>query len=343
MNKLRNVSIALLLTFAGGIGLTACGGETPATATLPPPTATSVPPTATSVPPTATTVSSAGAVPTTGDTGASATSAPLSADMSLVTNAVSATEKLNSYHFVLSASGSAITQTVAAEGDYIGPDSSYVKGTIGSQQVEEIIVNNKAYTKDASGNWVEQVDTSSSSTGFINPKDIVGTANPLADISQLVDAGSDLKLVGEESVNGKSTKHYTFVLDAQKMALGQSGQPLPSQLGANIPSIGGGAVWVDADGKYVERLEMNIDMGPLMQMLADLGAAFSGTPTPGGPAPTAIPSQTINFRIDISRQNDPSLKLPAMPAGAAHATPTETPEPLPAGSTGESATATAQP
>jgi hypothetical protein len=55
-----------------------------------------------------------------------------------------------------------------------------------------------------------------------------------------------------------------------------------------------------------------------------MSQAFGGTPTPGGAAPTPFPSLDFDISMTISKHNDPSIKVPELPAGLMEATPAPT-------------------
>jgi hypothetical protein len=75
--------------------------------------------------------------------------------------------------------------------------------------------------------------------------------------------------------------------------------------------LGGGTVNIDPQEKQLHRLGIDLDFGPLMDlMMRGFAEAFSGTPTPGGPAPTPFPAMEIKFDMTISRHNDPTINIP---------------------------------
>jgi hypothetical protein len=77
----------------------------------------------------------------------------------------------------------------------------------------------------------------------------------------------------------------------------------------------------------MHRLDMHMDVGVLMKMLVEaMSQAFGGTPTPGGAAPTPFPALDFDLSMTISKHNDPSIKVPELPAGVMEATPEATAE-----------------
>jgi hypothetical protein len=278
------------------LGLVACGGETPTPTPLPP-TPTPVPPSPTPIPPTATTVTSGGS-------GEIATEA----DRELVAEALENAEALTSYHFTLDLKQTEfITQPATLEGDYMAPNVVYIKGNIGGEAVEQIAVGDDVWEKQGS-DWVkrepESSDTSADPFGF-NAEEIVSGGNPLEEIAGITSGVSEFSSDGEETINGVSTRKFGFVLDAEAMA-GDSGMDL-----GDMDDLGGGTLNVDPDEQQLHKLGINLNLGPLMDlMLRGFAEAFSGTPTPGGPQPTPFPSMQIDFDMTISRHNDPSINIP---------------------------------
>jgi hypothetical protein len=276
------------------VGMYGCGSE-PATATLPPPSPTAVPPE----------TPAALATGTVSGTGEAATLM----DPRLILDAISKTETLTSYHFTLQANSDVFTGTVKEEGDYLPPDSAYVKGSFGDQQIEQLVFGRTVYVKDASGNWVERgEDTGASSlTALIRPTDLFDTADPIRWLAQYSTAVVDTQETGQDVVNGVSARHFTFKLDAGKL-LGAPGQ---GPVAANMPPIGDGEIWIDPSKGFLHKVEMRVDLGPIVQMTTEAINAASGlTPTPGEATPTAVPRMNFSISITISRQNDPSLMLP---------------------------------
>jgi hypothetical protein len=277
------------------LGLVACG-ETPTPTPLPP-TPTPVPPSPTPVPPTPTTVTSGGG-------GAVATDA----DKELVAEALQNAQDLSSYHFTLDLQETEfITQAAKLEGDYMAPDVVYIKGTMGDESIEQIAVGSQVWEKQGS-DWVKrEVDPNASSAdpfGF-NAEEIVSGGNPLAEIAGLTEGVSEFTSEGDETINGVSTRRFAFVLDAAAMA-GDSGMDL-----GNMGDLGGGTLSVDPDEKQLHKLGIDLNLGPLMElMIRGFAEAFSGTPTPGGPQPTPFPSMQIVFEMTISKHNDPSINIP---------------------------------
>jgi hypothetical protein len=310
VERIRTALAMLVVAALMVLGLVACGGETPTPTPLPP-TPTPVPPSPTPVPPTPTTVTSGGG-------GETATAD----DRSLITEALSNAESLESYHFTLDLKETEfITQPAKLEGDYMAPNVVYIKGTMGDQAVEQIAVGDKVWEKQG-GSWVARTpdtgDTSASPFGF-NAEEIVSGGNPLAEISGIAGGVKEFRSQGTESINGVSTRKYDFTLDAESMA-GGSGADL-----SGMGDLGGGTLNIDPDKKQLHKLGIDLDLGPLLDLMMRGFAEAFGTPTPGGPAPTPSPSMKIQFEMTISKHNDPSINIPLtdeMKAAMSQATPT---------------------
>jgi hypothetical protein len=55
---------------------------------------------------------------------------------------------------------------------------------------------------------------------------------------------------------------------------------------------------------------MDADLGPFMKAITDMMEGLMGTPTPGGPAPTPMPSMKFVIDMGISKHGDPSVTVP---------------------------------
>src|SRR5688500_10064699 len=312
------MGLGLVILMFALMGLTACGGEAPATPTPLPPTATPVPPTAT-----------AEATAARGSSGQSgAGKAASEGDVEMLEEAVRATADLDSYHYNMNVDATDEDQTANVEGDYVAPDKGYVKGTLAGETVEQLISGDDVFVKDASGKWVsrEEPTESTDPMKIVDPTTFASDANPVEGLNSLLEASTDWRDLGEDTVNGKKVRHFSFKLDAAEMMGDEAGE-LAKQTGGDLPDLGGGEVWVETQTQYLHRISVNLDFAFLIKMLADaMTAAFGGTPTPGGPTPTALPASDFTIVMNVSKHNDPSIKVPDAPDVTSSSSATSTTE-----------------
>jgi hypothetical protein len=317
VKQTRAIVLTLAIMVLALVGLYACGGET-ATPTAVPPSPTPVPPTP--VPPSPT---------------AQAAKDASSDEVVLIQQAVSNTDNLKSYHFTIEIQPSEfITQPVKAEGDYVAPNTTYIKGTMGQQNIEDIIIGDKVFVKDASGNWSEQPkpDTSNDPMAALRAQQMVSSGNPAAGLGSIIDTVKTYKNGGTESINGVNTTKYTFKLDLKEM-LGSENVPQGINLGST--DLGGGALWIDPPAKNIHKVDVQVNVGPLLDFGDLMTQAFGSsgeTPTPGGTQPTPRPQSPVHVIITISKHNDPSINIPLtdeMKAAQASSAATPTTEEVP--------------
>lgn len=315
MKQMKAMGLGLLVLILALVGLTACGGEAPPTPSPLPPTATPAPPTATPEPTSAT-----GSGQTTGGTAAS------EVDVKMLEEAVKTTADLKSYHYTMSVDATDNEQTADVQGDYVAPDKGYVKGTLGGQTVEQLISGDDVFVKDASGKWVsrEEPTESTDPIKIVDPTTFASEANPVEGLNSLLEASTDWRDQGEETMNGKKVRRFSFNLDAAKM-MGDASGELTKQTGGELLSLGGGQIWVDTQTKYMHKLTVKLDFAFLIKMLADaMTSAFGGTPTPGGPTPTTLPASDFEITMNVSKHNDPSISVPEAPEVSSPSEPTAT-------------------
>jgi hypothetical protein len=225
---------------------------------------------------------------------------------------VSGVNSLKSYHFVLDiAASDYVTQPVHAEGDYVAPNTTYAKGTVGSQPFEEVVIGDHLFQKDASGNWTEtQKSTSSTASGLFDPQSLASSGNPLGGIDSMFTDVKSYSNQGTDTVNGTSVNKYGFNLDIAEMLKAQ-GQD-PSSLGVDVStlgSLGNGTLYIDPQAKNLHKLDLQLNLGPLLNLMALAFANFGGTPTPGGVAPTPLPQLPVNMTMTISNHNNDTLPV----------------------------------
>ncbi|MEP6774093.1 MAG: hypothetical protein ABJA50_00740 [Chloroflexota bacterium] len=338
MKGFKSLSAVIVILMLTVMGLAACG-DSP-TATPAPSTATVAPPaTATTAAPETlpTATKSAAAVPTatsalsivaTSTTAAGSRNAT-DDEVQLIKDATTSAQALTTYHFQIQIKPSTyITQPVQAEGDYQAPNMVHLTGTMGDQSFEEVVIGSTVFKKDASGNYVKQapVDTSSNPLSSFSPESIVSGGNPLGSLGDLTNGIKNFKYAGDVPVQGVTTKHFTFSLDMADLMQGQN----TSGLDVSDLNLGGGGLYIDPSKKVLYGIEYNLDLGAIFELMARAFSAFGGTPTPGGVSATPIPKLEVDLQALFTRQNDPSITVPATDemkaeAGAGAATPTDVP------------------
>lgn len=169
---------------------------------------------------------------------------------------------------------------------------------------------------------------SGSLTASLNPQNFVSGGNPLGGVDSLLNSGTAYTNAGSETLDGVSTQQWTFNLDLMKMLQG-SGGGTNIQLPAGLPPLGTGAIWIDPSTKYTHRIQMNMDMSALLGAMASVMAGLT-TPVPGAsPTVASTPLPTMNFDItlNVSKQNDPTIKINLPPEIQAAESAAGTPSP----------------
>ncbi|HMA33254.1 MAG TPA: hypothetical protein VKY74_02145 [Chloroflexia bacterium] len=320
MRKLQFGAGLLLLSLMLGL-LAACGGDTSTatsvpkpTATTAPPTATTAPPTATTAPPTATTASAATAAP------AEATNTPAAAlggtaatadDLAMITQSFTATANLKSFHYIITSGGTTITQPTNLEGDYVAPNQLYGKGTQHGVDGEFLKVGTASFKKDASGTWAPWTDPSTTTPPQTPQDDWIKSFNGFVGLA----GATDFRDTGTpETLDGVSTRHFVGQIAINKMA------GMPDQLSkmTNLPPAGTFEVWIDPQTKYLYKAQLSLDVGAVMNAVM----SQLQTPVPGAPTATAGPANTQSASVILTKLNDPSITVPAGPAGGTDMTAT---------------------
>lgn len=336
MKGFKSFSVILVLLMLTVMGLAACG-DTP-TATPVPPTATTAPTaTATVVQPLPTSTTAAALPTSTSALSAAATSTTPAGsrnasddEVKLIKDATTSAQDLKTYHFQIQIKPSTyITQPVQAEGDYQAPNMVHIKGTMGDQDFEEIVIGTTVFKKDASGNYVKQTpaNTSSDPLASFSPESMVSGGNPLGSLGELTNSIKNFQYAGDVPVQGVTTKHFTFSLNMADLMQGQD----TGGLDVSDLNLGGGGLYIDPSKKVLYGIEYNLDVGAIYELMARAFSAFGGTPTPGGVSATPIPKLEVDLQALFTRQNDPSITVPVTEemkaeAGAGAATPTTLPQ-----------------
>ncbi|HST04871.1 MAG TPA: hypothetical protein VLQ48_09065, partial [Chloroflexia bacterium] len=213
MKSLKSLAVTMLMLILTVIGLAACGDSPTPTTT--PPTATVAPPatatTASAAQPTSTTASQAAPTATKAlsvaptATSPSGSRAATADEVQLIRDVTTGAQDYTSYHFQIQIKPSTyITRPVNAEGDYQSPNMVYMKGTMGDQNFEEVVVNDTVFQKDASGNYVKQepVDTSNDPLSSFSPESIVSGGNPLGSLGDLTTSIKNFQYAGDVTIDG---------------------------------------------------------------------------------------------------------------------------------------------
>ncbi len=315
MKRLRVFSVLAAMLLLVSLVLSACGDEA-ATATPVPPTDTPKPAATatTEALPTATTVTAAAtatraAAAPTSTTGASGGTEASGAEADTIKEVLSGAADYSSYHFEIEVKPSVyVTQPVQAEGDYEAPNLVYIKGTIGGQAFENIAIGDTVFEKNASGEWVKKEETTNASdpTAMFDPESIVSSGNPLANLGDLTTAISAYKDAGNVQMGGTTVKHYTFDFDLGAMASSEGMQGMD----VSGLDLGDGGFYIDTNNKLLYGIDYNLNLSAIFELMARAFSALGGTPTPGGVAPTPIPRLDVDLEMRVTKQNDPSIKVP---------------------------------
>lgn len=298
MKHTSSLILAVIIAAMALFGLYACGGESP--------TMTPTPPTTSPAPPTSTSESAA-------NTGAGSGRPATADEVSAIRAASLAASDSSSYHFVATIQPSDIvTQPVNLEGDYVAPYIAYFKGAMGDQKIEQIVVNDHIFVKDAGGSWAEAPVTQTSSsdpTRAFRAATLATSSNPVLDITFLRAGVKTYTNEGTESMDGVTVTKFGFKLDMVQM---MDELNIPGSAAASPVTLGGGNVWVDTSAKQLHKIDLQLDLGPLMGLLAQAQASSSsgGNITPGGSVSTPAPRMAVNVSLAISKQNDPSISIP---------------------------------
>jgi len=293
MNTLRHWTLLLLLV--GGLTLIAACDSNP--------TPSPVPPSATPLPPTPTTPA---LPPTAGPvTGGAAGQPGTAADVQLINEAITATTKVDSYHFSAALNVPGMMQNGTIDGDYLNPDKGhlFIKTANGSQEI--INIGDTSYVKNPDGSWhavsISAVAAGASaglgdSGGMGGLGAMAGGLDPskASNIFGLVGrfaAGiNTANRVGTESVDGFIVTHYNVPMFLGNL-MGAGGSTTPGET-----PLGYADLWIDPTTKLVHRLAFKLDLTDLMSA----ASAFTGpTLVPGAPTPTPIPPIVINADVGL--------------------------------------------
>ncbi len=264
------------------------------------PTPTPTPPTATPVPPTPTTPA---LPPTAGPVSGGAAGQPgTAADVQLINDAITATTKVDSYHFSALLNVPGMMQNGTIDGDYLNPDKGHLFIKTANSTQEIINIGATSYVKNPDGSW-KAIDINAAASAAAAGASGMGGLGAMAGSLDPTKASNLFGLlgrfaagintanrVGTESINGFTVTHYNVPLFLGNL-MGTGGSTTPGET-----PLGYADVWIDPTSKLVHRLAFKLDLTELMSA----GAAFLGpTQVPGAPTPTPIPPVVINANVDL--------------------------------------------
>jgi len=309
MREMRKVSLFIVLTLVGLLGLSACGDSNPPAATAVPTAATTAPtavtepttePTAAEVATTApTTEPTAAEVATTepttavseptATTGGGGGNGNVSADVAdALRKYYQAFTAVQSYHIVQETQ--AAGQTIKAEGDHQAPDRTRLTLDTGAGgQIETISIGPDSYTKIPTlGDSYTHTSTAANAT------------SAAMDIVPFVTEGS---IVGDETVDGVAVQHFKITYDVDKMLAAianQTGTPVApgATMGTAMMEL-----WVDKSTNL-----------PVKQIVTTSGAAPS-TSTITYSKYNETVSPPIEKPTNVTEMPGvPSIEIPTIPA-----------------------------
>jgi hypothetical protein len=283
---------ALLVWLTGALAVLAACGDTPTPTAVPPtPTATPVP-----LPPTAGPVS-----------GGPAGQPGTDADVQLINDAITATTKVDSYHFVVNLSVPGAVESGTIEGDYAAPDKAHLFVKTGQTTQEIVNIGGTGWVKQADGTW-QSVDLSAAASGAAGAGGMGGlgamaggldptkASNLFGLLGRFAAGINTTNKVGTESINGIVVTHYNVPLFLGNL-MGTGGSTTPGET-----PLGYADVWIDPTTKLTHRLAVRLDLTELMQV----GTSLLGpTPVPGAPTPTPLPPVVITGNMDLKDFNKP--------------------------------------
>lgn len=205
----------------------------------------------------------------------------------------------------------AVTITASGTGDEVLPDKVSLQLTLGilgrNLSFAEITDGNKVFIQNK-GQWYV-LDKSVLTGSASNP---VSTAN-VPDLSKLLalTTGAQVTDHGTESLNGQSLRHLTITLDKNGLKQLFESSGLAGSMGAAaqqaIDKLFNGSsqfsasldFWVDESTSYIHRVEekftLNLDL--------------SSFATPGTRSTSGNVSINADIVLDLSKFNDPSIKV----------------------------------
>ena len=217
-------------------------------------------------------------------------------------------------------------------GDYDLPDRSRTQMSMSllgqSLDFEMLTIGGKAYMKDPNGKWTEQssmTSTSASTNPFLGSDPLSGF-----DLSTV----ADVVEVDRPVIDGKTTRHLRFTVDAQKMAdaMRQSMGSTGASAQPKVSPTASGELWIRVDDGQIVRQAITVAIA-----MDDLPGGLFGS-IAGASAPTSKVSATIEMGFDFkfSKHGEPvpfitvpPLSTPAPTAPLRTSPPLRSPTPLP--------------
>lgn len=224
-----------------------------------------------------------------------------------------------------------INATASVSGDEVLPDQTSLKlnasGNAGASRAgkfsfAEVVKGNQLYIQNAQGQWYvmdkSQLGSSSDSTSNLLSNSSVPDFSKLLDLLQ-----KDVTVVdhGDETLNGASLRHITINLDKTgllkviqdtsqfKQLPASSQQSVNQVLNSSLSTFNASLdFWFDESTSYIHRMELKLNAA------ADL-SKLSATASNSSPTTSGTVSLKADIVLDLSKFNDPSIKITA-PANA---------------------------
>lgn len=225
--------------------------------------------------------------------------------------------------------------TVNASGDEVLPDQSSLSlsGSSGASKFSfaEVVKGNKLYIQNAQGQWyvIDKSEMSGSSNSLNNLFSNI-SAPDFSKLLAMLDKDVTVVDHGDETLNGASLRHITISLDKSgllnliqstsqfKQLPASSQQSINQILNSGVSSFSASLdFWFDEATSYIHRMELKLNAAVDMSKLA---ATTSGSTT-GTTGTTGAASLKADIVVNLSRFNDPSIKITA----PANAIPTNNP------------------
>lgn len=217
---------------------------------------------------------------------------------------------------------SSVALTATGHGDEVLPDQSSFNltlGGIGNYTFAEVTQGQTIYIQNQHGQWykIDKSKLTGTSTGNILSNVSIPDFNKLLQLAQ-----KDAKVTdhGDQTLNGASLRHITVTLDKngfeqllQNSGLlnglsGSNQQTINSLFSSGMTLNATLDFWIDETTSYLHRFTLNFNLA------LDLSKFITPTPGTTSTTPTGASVQ-LNMTVDLSKFNDPSIKITA-PSGA---------------------------